>query len=138
MKYTEALGLWLNLLDLDVPVGLRNDKRPFSIPMVRWMVAYVLYGGLEKGAKYSWPCGCPMAIEPETVDEVFDGKETEHLPVDTDWAADPVSYDSGVRFWVRRAVAGEIEEDADPLWLGRLTLIQLCRDTLDSGLFDDD
>ncbi|GAB5449598.1 hypothetical protein [Gymnodinialimonas sp.] len=132
-----TLGLWLHELKIDVPIGLRNDKRPFSVPMVRWMVAYALYGGLEKGIQYRWSCGCPLVIAPETIDEVFDGKKTEYLPVTEDWSDDPISYDRGIRFWVERAVAGEITEPPGEHWLGRLTLIQLCRDVLASEQFND-
>lgn len=132
-----SLGLWLHDLKINVPVGLRNDKRPFALPMVRGMVAYVLYGWLEKGFTFRWPCGRPLVIGPETVDEVFDGRKAQHLPVTDDWSDDPVSYDRGIRFWVERAVAGEITEAPGLHWLDRLTLLQLCRDTLASDLFKD-
>lgn len=134
-----ALALWLDSLNIDVPVDLRRSKEPFHMPLVRWMVAYVLYGGLEKGIKYTLPCGCQLAIEPETIDEIFDRRKTEHLPVDGDWSAEKTSYDTGIYFWVARAVAGDITTTpSKSRWLGRLTLLDLARQTLNSDLFNED
>lgn len=137
LDFFVEMALWLRSLDIDVPIGLRNDKQPFSLPMVRWMVAYALYGGMEKGITYTKACGCPLEIEPESIDEVFDGRKTERLPVNGDWNKEPVSYDRGIRFWVERAVAGAIKEPPGPRWLGRLTLLELSRQVLSSDLFQD-
>lgn len=136
--YVEKL-LWLHDLKLDVPVDLRREKKQFALPLLRWMLAYVLYGGMEKGIVYTWPCGRPLEIAPETVDEAFDGVVTEHLPVTDDWS-DEVErgYDRGIRDAVNRAVAGQIiQKPSKKRWLAKLILLDLARQTLDHDLFND-
>lgn len=107
------------------------------IPEIRWMAAYALYGALEKGMRLEKPCGRRYVIEPESIDEVFDGRKTLHLPVTSDWNDEPVSYDRAIRDWLDRAVAGQITSKPDSRWGERLVMLDLTRRVLNSKPFND-
>ncbi|MGC3939948.1 hypothetical protein ACOTTU_19250 [Roseobacter sp. EG26] len=112
-------------------------KKNLMLPEIRWMVAYTLYGGLEKGMSFQKPCGRPYVIEPETIDEVFDGRKTLHLPVTSDWNDEPVSYDRAIRDWLDRSIAGQITGKPDSRWGERLVMLDITRRVLNSKRFND-
>ena len=108
-----------------------------SLPEIRWMVAYALYGALEKGVRLERPDGTEYVIAPETVDEVFDGREAIHLPVTDDWSDEPVAYDRAIREWLDRAVSGQITSKPERRWGEKLRLLDLARRVLNSNRFNE-
>ncbi|AZV79061.1 hypothetical protein EBB79_15065 [Parasedimentitalea marina] len=58
---------------------------------VRVFTAYRIYEGLAHGVRYETPRSSPLKIDPETIDEVFDGRPTARLEADVpNWEDDPL------------------------------------------------
>lgn len=104
-------------------------RKKVSRREVRGLAAYILYQGLEAGIMYQTCWGTEFVIEPSTIDEAFDNRPEQKLPVDGDWNDEPGSYDRAISDWINRAQNGEIRTAPDKRWYMRLLLLDLAKRT---------
>lgn len=119
--------------------GRQLARLDLSPQEVRVFTTYRIYEGLANGVTYETPWGSALEIEPETIEEVFDGRPTAHLEADVpSWEDEPVSYDRSIRDWLMRSMEGRTQEEINPVWRLRLMFIDLALRTPGFDTHDPD
>lgn len=115
--YACGIGRWMGLLNIP-----EREVRNF--------VTYKIYEGLSQGIKYQTAWGEEIIFEPDTIDEIFDGRETAFRSATAeDWSDEVVASDRVFGNLKVRAVNGKIKTMPDKRLYLRFLLIDLARRT---------
>ncbi|MEP4035528.1 hypothetical protein [Pseudophaeobacter sp.] len=97
---------------------------------VRNYVAYKIWEGKSQGIRYETAWGEEIVFEPETIDEIFDGRETEFRSAEAeDWSDEVAASDRVFGNLKTRAANGKIKTIPDKRLYLRFLLIDLARRT---------
>jgi hypothetical protein len=124
--YACEVGRWLARLDI--------PERE-----ARNCVAYKIWEGLSQSIRYETAWGEEIVFEPETIDEIFDGRETTFRSADSeDWSDEVVASDRVFGNLKTRATNGKIKTMPDKRLYLRFMLIDLARRTPSAEVHDAD
>ncbi|QBF32341.1 hypothetical protein [Thalassococcus sp. S3] len=112
--------------DFFCKTGKELVRRRLKPQELRDLVSYKIFEGLHHGVRYEHPWGSELDIGPDTIEEVFDGREQVALPADVEsWADEPISYDRAISDWLRKAKEGLITDKPYGTWHKKLMFIDL-------------
>ncbi|WP_299825318.1 hypothetical protein [uncultured Roseobacter sp.] len=106
---------------------------------VRNFVTYKIHEGLSQGITYQTPWGEEIFFDPETIDEIFDGRKTAYRSADDlDWSDEISASDRVFGNLKVRAVTGKVRTVPDRRLALRFMLIHLAMQTPSANVHIDD